>query len=534
MSACPSSGDRWEPPVPLVEVPEAPPFPLQVLPESLNRFVAEAARALDGPADYLGVPLLVLAGAAVGATRSLEIKAGHEQRPCLYAALVGPPGSTKSPALALVAQPTHEEGWRLKAQWDRAMIDYEADLARYEAGRRNIGACARDPRPAKPLLRRLVASDATTEALAQVLLENPRGVALVRDEITAWVLAMNQYKGGRGADRQFFLSAWSGEPATVDRKGSHQNGPLLVPRPFLAIVGGLPPALLPRLRQERGKAADDGFCDRILFAYPAASVAGPENWLIVSPEARQALSDVFTRLWRLEMQPHEPRSRLAGCRPVVVRMTAEAGELWQGFTRAHTVECNADGFPPHLLGPWAKLRGYCGRLALIVHYLRWACGETAGDDVDGESMTRGIQLVDYFKAHACKVYAAMGRDQEAENARRVLAWVARERVESFKRHQAFGDLKNQEQFRRPHDLDHPLERLVLHGYLRLQRSPPRHGPGRPADPVYEVNPLWDRPNNPKNPKNPINSPASPPGENTSDSSDSSDDRVPASRRGVGL
>jgi hypothetical protein len=498
----PDAGDAWEPPIPLADVPEVPPFPIDVLPEPLGRFVAEAARALDCPADYLGVPLLVLAGAALGGSRALEIKTGYEQRPCLYAAIVGPPGSTKSPALALVAQPLQEESWRLKAQWDRAMVEYEADLAKHEASRKNIGAAARDPRPVKPLLRRLVASDATTEALAQVLLENPRGVALVRDEITAWVLTMNQYKGGRGGDRQFFLSAWSGEPATVDRKGSHEKGPLLVPRPFLAVVGGLPPALLPRLRHESGEAVEDGFCDRILFAYPTATVAGPENWLVVSPEARQALADAFARLWGLRMEPVEDGTRLRGWRPGVVRLTAAAGEAWQLFTAAHNAECRDEAFPPHLLGPWSKLRGYCGRLALLVHFLRWACREIEHQDVDDVSMIRAVRLVYYFKAHARKVHAAMGRDQEAEDARRLLAWVARERVDEFKRYEIHKDLQAQEHFQRPDDLDAPLERLVKHGYLRVRLPPPNPRGGRPPMPTFEVNPLWNRRENRENRENP--------------------------------
>ena len=50
-------------------------------------------------------------------------------------------------------------------------------------------------------------------------------------------------------------------------------------------------------------------------------------------------------------------------------------------------------FEPHLVGPWSKLRGYCPRLALIIHFLRWACGEVEGDtsDVDGESMARAAK-----------------------------------------------------------------------------------------------------------------------------------------------
>jgi hypothetical protein len=74
-----------------------------------------------------------------------------------------------------------------------------------------------------------------------ILTENPRGVVLVRDELAGWVLAMNQYReGGKGADQQFWLSAWSGANVTVDRKGTHAAGPLRVRHPFVGVVGCRP------------------------------------------------------------------------------------------------------------------------------------------------------------------------------------------------------------------------------------------------------------------------------------------------------
>src|SRR5262249_51530796 len=67
-------GDAWEPPIPLTETPTADCFPVDVFPVPLRAFVREAAAALACPADYIAVPLLTLAGAAIGAARELEIK----------------------------------------------------------------------------------------------------------------------------------------------------------------------------------------------------------------------------------------------------------------------------------------------------------------------------------------------------------------------------------------------------------------------------------------------------------------------------
>ena|ERR1700677_4974495 len=91
--------EPWEPPIPLVETPEAEPFPLDVLPQQLAHFSEAVSLAKHCPPDYVAVPLLTIAGAAIGASRVLEIKPGWRERPCLYAAVIGPPGSAKTPAL---------------------------------------------------------------------------------------------------------------------------------------------------------------------------------------------------------------------------------------------------------------------------------------------------------------------------------------------------------------------------------------------------------------------------------------------------
>jgi hypothetical protein len=189
-------------------------------------------------------------------------------------------------------------------------------------------------------------------------------------------------------------------------------------------------------------------------------------------------------------------------RPRFKRLTACGGKAWVAFTAAHAAELNREDFPDHLRGCWSKLRGYGGRLALIVHCLRMACGEAAGPDVDGESVRRAASLVRYFKAHARRLYGLMMADREGQAAHKLLKWIARKNLTEFKRWEAHRDLESREWFPNMKDLDPPLERLVRHHYLRVRQSPKNPKGGRPADPVYEVNPSWDRRVNRENRGNP--------------------------------
>jgi len=398
--------------------------------------VDEAALALQCPADYVAVPLLVIAAGAIGASRALSIKEGHIQRVALYAGVIGPPGSAKSPALDLVTAPTYETETAIHQEWQKKVQQYDHDKEQHEAAlkewkKKAVGE--RPEEPKRPTLVRLTVNDATAESLVPILQENPRGVVLIRDELTGWVQAMNCYReGGKGADQQFWLSAWSGSTVTVDRKKTHDLGPLRVPHPFIGVIGGLTPDKLPALwgDKPRQKAEQDGFIDRVLLSYPKEPPATAENWMEIHPETLKGFRDVISKLRSLAMVPVLEGAVVKGYRPFLITLTANGKTAWKRFTVALADDVNADGFQQHLRGPWSKLRGYGARLALITHLLRWACCEFGTDapndgttPVDGESMSGAARLVDYFKDHTRKVYAVMDTDGRITDARHVLKWL---------------------------------------------------------------------------------------------------------------
>src|SRR5262249_17441072 len=143
-------------------------------------------------------------------------------------------------------------------------------------------------------------------------------------------------------------------------------------------------------------------------------------------------------------------------------------------------------FPVFLQGPWAKLKGYGVRLALIVHCLRLACGEHLGDDVDGESMNRTAELVEYLKGHARKVHGIIGANPHLAGARRVLRWVIAHRLERFTKREAFEGLKGT--FKSVEELEAALAVVENYGFIRPRPTLDRQGPGRKPSPIYDVHP----------------------------------------------
>jgi hypothetical protein len=72
---------------PATAEPHAPtlPFPVEVFPTPLRRFIREVAEALPCLPDFVGVPLLAVLGTAIGTSRVLEVKPGWLEGPRRHA-----------------------------------------------------------------------------------------------------------------------------------------------------------------------------------------------------------------------------------------------------------------------------------------------------------------------------------------------------------------------------------------------------------------------------------------------------------------
>jgi hypothetical protein len=471
-SASPAA-EEWDPPVPLSEVPDIEPFPLDVLPAPLRPLVTEGAEAMNCPADFLAVPMLVIASGCIGNSRRLVITRSHHQSALLFAVTIGRPGTTKTHPLKLLIAPLFDVQERLKVAWEREVAEWE-----------NFDGPDAE-RPQRPLLRRCFACEATTEGLKAVLQENPKGFALVRNELAGLIFGMNQYKaGGSGDDRQFYLDVYDGVPIAIDRKGERAAGPTLIRDPFISITGTTQPDRLFQFRTEAkpGVAANDGFLDRFLFAWPRETPDRGERWLEVSLAAQQAWTDCVAELLDLVMVIDGDRKR-----PGWVALSTRGKAAWRAFTDAHAAEVNATDFPDFLRGPWAKLKGVCARIALILELLQAACERRQATEVSGSAIENAARLVSYFKSHARKVFIVIDADPRVNAARKLLLLISEHGWATFSRRDAYRALRGV--LRRVEDVDPVLSLLERHGYIRPAGGANGDGrKGRKPSPTFESHP----------------------------------------------
>lgn len=354
-----------------------PEFPLDVMPRPVAEFAHAVSQSVGCPVAFAAAGSLAAMSSAIGATRQLEIRPGWREQVSLYICLLGPSGSGKTPALYHTLRPA---------------IRVLEELLRNG-----------DYRPA-------AVTEATTEALALLLRENERGVLLHPDELSSLFDSFGSYRGGRGADRQFFCSCWSGQRVQITRvnraQGPRKPETILIPRPFLTVVGGLQPCRLDAFGT--GRLRGDGLVQRFLFSVapespPPVERSDMPGHLVASYESflRELASCHGGRY------DHESRS-------LIRRFSRDARELFADASE-DLDQRTAEVPDLRLYGP--KLRANMVRLALILHETDVAMGRQAPDVVDDWAVARAFQLADFFLAQYHQVSRLL---VDSDNSGRVL------------------------------------------------------------------------------------------------------------------
>jgi hypothetical protein len=106
------------------------------------------------------------------------------------------------------------------------------------------------------------------------------------------------------------------------------------------------------------------------------------------------------------------------------------------------------------------------------------------------TMARAVAIGQYLIPHARAAFSEMAADSAVADARHVLAWIRRHGAESFTRRDCFEGTKSR--FGVVENLVPPLQLLQRHNYVRERTASSNGGRGRPASPIYDVNPATFR------------------------------------------
>jgi hypothetical protein len=265
---------------------------------------------------------MVALGAAIGRRVGIKPQMNTDwfEVPNIWGATIGRPGLIKSGAQNAGVGPLHHLEAEAAEKNVAALQAYEAELEDYKIrqqvnkqfqkealkGNENklleLGA-----EPTPPVDIRYRTNDPSYESLGELLIGNPNGILVERDELISSLQHLD--RDDQANARGFYLSGWSGQhPYTFDRiLRGHRH----VEAVCISVLGNTQPARISEYvrRANLGGARGDGLIQRFgLLVWPDVS---PE-WknVDVRPDsiARDRVWSIFERMRRKRFASEPPRT----------------------------------------------------------------------------------------------------------------------------------------------------------------------------------------------------------------------------------
>lgn len=394
-SATPSDdGFQWPVPADFLKRVRPPAFSPDDVPRAIGRYALEWASATGF--DLNGVLVSCVSAASAMLSDGLRLlvnpASSYYESARLWTVLIGPPGVAKTPSISAATAP-------IKAMHRDMLEVWKKDVAREKKRAESV-----DEDPDIPPRPSLYTSDATIEALAELLANNERGMFFLSEEFESWLGSHDAYRSGGSKDRGEWLRAYDGGPHQVDRV---RRGAFFVPNWGIGILSATTPGALQKLARN---LPADGLMQRFLPIVVSPTNGDPTDADVSAVEG--AYHNTLLRL--LEYGPRNG-ARVVSLSPDAARdLKAEIKRLRQ---LALDVEMYGEAFSGHV----AKHPAMVARLTLIFHALSLTDGRHPADvPVQADTVALAIRFMRKAFRHSLAVYSDLiGNDTAIVLARAV-------------------------------------------------------------------------------------------------------------------
>ena len=350
-------------------------FPWEILPQSIAvGFDALAKSCATSSSPIPGQAFATMAS-CLGRKFSLSPKDGWEEPMIVYCGDIRVTGAGKSPLIHSLCS----EIYRQQAVHTRAFEQEEKEY-------RTLSKQEKDSQP-PPKERGFFLTDMTVEGMRFDLQGHPTGgLLLILDELSSFVSAQNQYKSGKGSDREAWLRQFDGKPIRVGRAGRTVS----VTGARASIIGGIQPIVFCRaFGGEDGIFLHDGTIYRFIFTYDPL-VSYPLDATIWGEEHRKEWSSVLSRAIHWAMSTEDPVNAILDIQ------AQQRFFSWRNEIHEHLGILN-----PLFRGFLPKAYSYALRLAGIIHAIHRFHGNREPDRILTQTdMERGIRAVMFYLGQA--------------------------------------------------------------------------------------------------------------------------------------
>ena len=357
--------------------------PIDVMPVELRQLVMELSNKYKFPIDYSITCILYCVSLCIGKQYKATVKSKWHETVNLYMAIVAAPGAMKTPVLNFFTKP-------IKEQDANNYKEYIGKHAQWEASKK--AATKDNPfNEPEPVWKQSLVSDFTTEALICVLQNATGGSGVCSDELAGFFNNLNRYS--KGSDVQMFLSLYNGQNVTVNRKGSK---PVCITDPFLSIMGGIQPGILPAIFTDELMA--NGMFDRFLFCFPA----NIKKELAPDEDITPGLYEAYVSMLQRISTSNPGDTSYTG-------FTIDAKQALNNYrtSKANAVnEANIEG-DYKLAGVLNKSDYHVIRFSLIMQVIYNAFNHAPTNVISLKAVEAAKRLTDYYLSHAERVLNAV-------------------------------------------------------------------------------------------------------------------------------
>lgn len=368
-------------------------LPIDVFSCEFQKLIGNVSAAFDIAPEAIATAALTVLSSAVGNTIRVSPKQGFYVPPFLWAAIVLPTGSGKSPAVNEITAPIRKKQSEAYLVYKEKMKEYEIEMVAFRRDKDKSS-----PMPELPTLEQFYVSDTTVEALSDVFETTPRGVLNYQDELSGLITGLDQYKG-KGNDRQHYLDLFNATSWKIDRK----SGSRFIPNVGMGIIGGIQPMVLSQVFGD--DSFHDGFVQRFIFVCPdkkplrfnRASVGDQKYW-------KSLLR------WCYQIPLEIKNDGFVDSK--ILTLSGDALDAWEKFYNEYgelktLLSEKIGGFIP-------KLFLYSLKLAGILHIIHGFSDDRISPVISKEVVEKAIRLTEYYFGQAAKVLKLYGKKEEPD------------------------------------------------------------------------------------------------------------------------
>jgi Protein of unknown function (DUF3987) len=426
----------WPDPKPLpIGLAPVDEFTSDFLPENLGPWINDIADRLQCPPDYAAVAAIIALGSVIGRRLGIkpQMKTDWIEVPNLWGGFIGRPGMLKSPAMSEALKPIHHLEAEASKEYEIARKAYANDIDVYGLRKQVATGNARDKlkkdpaasidfglgdEPKEPQPVRYRTNDSTYEGLGELLIANPTGILVVRDELISLLTQLD--RDDQAVARGFYLSGASGtQPYTFDRV---VRGHRHIEAVCVSLLGNTQPTRITEYvrRANAGGTGGDGMIQRFsLMVWPDA----PAYWENIdeypNKGAREKAWEVFRRASEIDTDAAAKMGAVKGSFDKVpwLQFDDAAYAAFLDWRQDLETRLRSGDMSPALEGHLAKYRKLVPALALINYVADYKDGQSA---VSYDALRKALKFAKYLESHARRVYRSSA-EREVAAAKAILA-----------------------------------------------------------------------------------------------------------------